>query len=363
MPALVVSNQMEEDTASRLLKQAASSKSTILSRKIKFVAALKNPSMSISSSTASSISYSSLTLNKGSQDGSKESLANLVEHNLVWQKSAPVGPGLVNLGNTCFMNSVLQCLTYTPPLTQYLLSHPHDCHHQPSCTLHAMEWHVKRSMGQSRDHASSSAFCPKPILSKMKLIAKHFRLGRQEDSHEFLLHLLEAMEKGCARKLTSSPKSKEKNVIQEVFGGKLQSQVKCLNCKKESNTMDPVMDLCLEIKHCDSIEKALGLFTKKESLTGRNRYKCEGYANSNYVLDLSLDSNVFWHRCKKLVDAQKQITIHDSPPVLSIQLKRFDFLGMHGSKINRHIRFNEKLDLSLFMSHKEVCRDCISGNS
>lgn len=50
---------------------------------------------------------------------------------LEWISSHGIGAGLCNLGNTCFLNSVLQCLLYTPPLHNYLTSpdHKKKCEH------------------------------------------------------------------------------------------------------------------------------------------------------------------------------------------------------------------------------------------
>ena len=51
--------------------------------------------------------------------------------NLNWSKIRKIGAGLLNLGNNCYLNATLQCLAYTPPLSQWLVVKPHS----PGCKL------------------------------------------------------------------------------------------------------------------------------------------------------------------------------------------------------------------------------------
>ncbi|KAJ3059999.1 Ubiquitin carboxyl-terminal hydrolase 36, partial [Podochytrium sp. JEL0797] len=247
---------------------------------------------------------------------------------LTWPKPIPAGPGLQNLGNTCFLNSTLQCLTYTPPLALYLLSRSHSqkCRQTSFCTFCELEKHVMRSLSGVRGKATIT---PKSIVGRLKSIAKHFRLGRQEDAHEFLRYFIDSLQTSCLvgfEKLNHT--QKESTVIHQIFGGYLQSRIQCSVCKEPSCTVDACLDISLEVKHSVSVEKAMTRFTKMEHLTGENKYRCA--------------------KCKTLVDATKQMTILEPPKILVMQLKRFEFGGYSG-KINKMVSFPEKLDIQPYM--------------
>ena len=123
-------------------------------------------------------------------------------------------------------------------------------------------------------------------------------------------------------------------LLHQIFGGFFRSQVSCTECSYESNTFDPFLDLSLELRKHDSLEKALRRFTAVEVLDNDNRWQCDG--------------------CKKKVRARKQLTINKTPNCLTILLKRFSPFGF---KIGGHIAFPPKLDL------KNYCSDAYDHSS
>ncbi|XP_029553662.1 ubiquitin carboxyl-terminal hydrolase 42 [Salmo trutta] len=244
---------------------------------------------------------------------------------LKWNQVHHIGSGLQNLGNTCFLNSALQCLTYTAPLTNYMLSREHSktCHEPGFCMMCTMQNHITQVFANS-----GNVIKPIGVLNELKRIAKHFRFGSQEDAHEFLRYTVDAMQKSCLPLNKLDRQTQATSFIHQVFGGYLRSRVKCFNCKAVSDTFDPYLDVALEIKTAPSITKALEQFVKPEQLDGENAYRCA--------------------KCKKLVQASKRFTIHRSANVLTISLKRF--ANYNGGKIAKDVRYAECLDLRPFMS-------------
>ncbi|GMP35810.1 hypothetical protein CsSME_00008123 [Camellia sinensis var. sinensis] len=147
-----------------------------------------------------------------------------------------------------------------------------------------------------------------------------------------MVNLLESMHKCClpAGIPSESPSAYEKSLVHKIFGGRLRSQVKCMQCSFCSNKFDPFLDLSLEINKAESLHKALMHFTAKEYLDGGERqYQCQ--------------------RCKQKVKALKQLSIHKAPYVLAIHLKRFGTY-QPGQKIDKKVLFGPTLDLKPFVT-------------
>ncbi|KAI7752390.1 hypothetical protein M8C21_018076, partial [Ambrosia artemisiifolia] len=211
--------------------------------------------------------------------------------------------GLVNCGNSCYANSVLQCLTSTKPLIIYLLrrSHSKSCGARSWCLICELEHHVFL-LRDNGDPLSLSR-----ILSNMRVVNNKMGDGSQEDAHEFLRLLVTSMQSICLDGFggeSVDPKLQETTFIQHTFGGQLRSKVKCLRCNRESDRYENIMDLTLEIYGwVESLEDALTQFTSPEDLDGENMYRCA--------------------RCAAYVRAQKQLAIQEAPNILTIVLKRF----------------------------------------
>ncbi|KAK9060674.1 hypothetical protein SSX86_021380 [Deinandra increscens subsp. villosa] len=240
-----------------------------------------------------------------------------------------IGAGLENLGNTCFLNSVLQCLTYTEPLAAYLQSGKHQvtCRKSGFCALCAIQKHVSRAL-----QSSGRSLAPKDLVSNLRCISRTFRNSRQEDAHEYMVNLLESMHKCCLPNgvPSESQSAYDKSLVHKIFGGRLRSQVKCMQCNYCSDKFDPFLDLSLEILRADTLYKAFANFTAKEQLDGgAKQYQCQ--------------------QCKQKVKALKQLTIHKPPNVLTVHLKRFGS-HMSGQKIDKKIQFGSTLDLKPFVT-------------
>ncbi|XP_010928622.1 uncharacterized protein [Elaeis guineensis] len=248
-----------------------------------------------------------------------------------WAKPGFPPCGLINCGNSCFANVVLQCLACTRPLVAYLLERDHSrgCFRKRDdwCFLCELQVHVQRAS------KSSQPFQPMNILNRLPNIGGNLGYGRQEDAHEFMRFAIDTMQSICLDEFGGEkaldPSTQETTLIHHIFGGHLQSQVICTNCNMISNRYENMMDLTVEIQgDAGSLEECLDQFTVKEWLDGENKYKCDG--------------------CNDYVKAWKRLTVHQPPNILTIALKRFQS-GRFG-KLNKRITFPENLDLTPYMS-------------
>lgn len=277
--------------------------------------------------------------------------------------------GLLNLGNTCFMNSVIQSLNCISPLYDYI----------QDLTVHSknsLYSSLTRLFQQLRAH---SQVAPRDFYSALLKRFPQFRGSEQQDAHEFLKVIIEFMIEET-RELISNDKSG----IQELFEGSLLSTYICKRCAAVTRNLEPFYDLSIEIPQgnqrsslsivSEATEEIECVQIQPEELP-ENYRDIECYepkfapsCSVSHLLgclehffsyeELTDIKNLFeCHHCQCRTFASRRFLIMKSPQILVIHLKRFYQKGLKFSKLNSDISFDLNLSLKKFISCPSECGD------
>ena len=257
--------------------------------------------------------------------------------------------GLKNLGNTCYMNAVLQCLLHCDRLVRYFTQYFEDSHIHESSQLNGELAAGLRQLYQkfyNRDN-HSSPIKPTYVKEIIAKLSEQFDNVEQHDAHELLRFLID----GLSEELkfvsedteTPLPLSEQKieclkpieqgnywwtrhlsknSSLCDIFCGQFRSTVTCTVCNNASYCFDPFLDLSLSIPS-KSLRKALEKKIKSSYKKGFvSLYDClESFVN---VEALSNNDMTNCQYCKKLQECKKTLQIEKAPEMLVIHLKRFN---------------------------------------
>uniref|UniRef100_A0A8C5TSP5 Ubiquitin carboxyl-terminal hydrolase 8 n=1 Tax=Malurus cyaneus samueli TaxID=2593467 RepID=A0A8C5TSP5_9PASS len=287
---------------------------------------------------------------------SRLSASQIRNLNPVFGGSGPALTGLRNLGNTCYMNSILQCLCNAPHLADYFNRNCYqDDINRSNFLGHKGE--VAEEFGVIMKALWAGQYkyiSPKDFKITIGKINDQFAGYSQQDSQELLLFLMDGLHEDL-NKADNRKRYKEENndhlddfraaevawhkhkqlnesIIVALFQGQFKSTVQCLTCHKKSRTFEAFMYLSLPLASSSkcTLQECLRLFSKEEKLTDNNRFYCS--------------------HCKTRRDSLKKIEIWKLPPVLLVHLKRFSYDGRWKQKLQTSVDFPlETLDLSQYV--------------
>uniref|UniRef100_A0A671SBT9 ubiquitinyl hydrolase 1 n=1 Tax=Sinocyclocheilus anshuiensis TaxID=1608454 RepID=A0A671SBT9_9TELE len=249
------------------------------------------------------------------QPRARPSAAQIRNLNPVFGSQGPLLTGLRNLGNTCYMNSILQCLCNTVAMADYFNRniYQHDIN-RVTLFSHIFRNDTPRTRKHDKDGHS------------LVLCQADKRRGYKEEDIDHLDDV------SAAELAWSKHRLLNESIIVALFQGQFKSTVQCMSCQHKSRTFETFMYLTLEMTSSSkcSLQDCLKLFSKEERLTDSNRFYCR--------------------HCKTHRDAIKKMQIWKVPPILLVHLKRFKYDGRWREKLQTLVDFPlDNLDLSQYV--------------
>lgn len=179
--------------------------------------------------------------------------------------------GLMNLGNTCFMNSALQCLSNTKPLKDYFYSQNYRQEINYKNPL-GMQGELAEAFGELIDKLwkQFDSISPRDFKYKIGKFAPAFMGYLQHDCQELMAFLLDGLhedlnriynkpyvetperkesetESDFASRLWDLHKARNDSIIVDLFQGQYKSRLECPACKTVSVVFDPFMYLSVPL--------------------------------------------------------------------------------------------------------------------
>lgn len=255
--------------------------------------------------------------------------------------------GLRNLGNTCFLNAVLQCLSSTRPLRDFCLRRDFRQEVPGGGRAQELTEAFADVIGALWHPDSCEAVNPTRFRAVFQKYVPSFSGYSQQDAQEFLKLLMERLHLEINRRgrrappiLAKHPASapprrggglpledpelsdddranlmwkryleRDDSKIVDLFVGQLKSCLKCQACGYRSTTFEVFCDLSLPIPKKGfaggkvSLRDCFSLFTKEEELESENAPVCD--------------------RCRQKTRSTKKLTVQRFPRILVLHLNRF----------------------------------------